>query len=172
MKANRGKGWEARLDHQHTIYRADRSAVIFKTHPPTMMARGRLVYKGKGPPDYIGRAGSRPVCFDAKEGHGTRWPFSSLKRHQAVSLEAFAQDPAALVGIVLRLKGRGCWWVDWAQLGPVWWIWHEGNRGEVASLTVEWLELNAREMVGSDWLGAQLPAVCATHHSRGCGCPR
>jgi len=153
MRANRGKGWEARLDHQHYLYRASARAVVFKTHPPAVIRAGRLVYTVKGPPDYIGRAGARPVCFEAKEHGGARWPFSKLARHQAMSLEAFSMDPAALCGVCLRLTGDGsAWWIDWSALGPVWWTWKEAKTREVASLDLVWLELKARRIAGADWL--------------------
>ena len=152
MRGNRGKGWEARLDHQHTEYRRDRRAVIFKCHPEVKVINGRAV-RQKGPPDYLGRVGAVPVCFDAKEGQGDRWPFASLKRHQAVSLEAFAAE--GLAGIVLRLKGRGSWWVDWRDLGPLWWAWHE-TKARPASLSLEWLAEHAQAIEGADWLAAAL----------------
>lgn len=153
MRGNRGKAWEARLDYQHSIYRAERRAVVFKTHPPAAMRGGRLVYTTKGPPDYVGRAGARPVCFDAKEAAGDRWSFSKLARHQAVALEAFSLDPDALVGICLRLKGPGLtWWVDWSALGPVWWTWKESKTREVASLDLVWLGIRGRPLRGADWL--------------------
>lgn len=150
MRTNRGAGWEALLDAQHTEYRRDRRAVVHKTHPPAKLIRGRLVHTAKGAVDFIGcLEGGRAVALDAKEGRGGRWPFSSLKRHQAVDLEAWT-DRGALAGIALRLLA-GAWWVPWSALGPLWWD-KDGRR----SVDVAWLDEHTYAMDGADWLEAAL----------------
>ena len=152
MRGRRGMGWEAKLDHQHDQYRkAERNVVVFKAHPEVKVVDGRAIRK-KGPPDYIGRAGPRPVCFDAKSGQGRRWGFGKLERHQAISLEAYAKAPNAIVGIALRLKDHGTWWIPWSVLGPLWWAWFKSEDDYVASVDVRWLNEHAVQMVGADWL--------------------
>lgn len=165
MRSGRGRGWEAQLDTQHDKYRKAGHAIVHKTHPPTMMARGKLVYKAKGAPDYLGRAGSRPVCFDAKEVAVERLPFANIKEHQAKDMEAWAKDRSAIVGIALRIKGIGTWWIDWRVLSDLWWTWRE-TKGAQASVDLEWLGRCASRMDGADWLGARInprAAIDAIH---------
>lgn len=150
-RANRGRAWEVKLDHQHRAYREDRQAVVFHAHPEI---RGGV--RQKAPPDYFGVVGGgQGVLFDAKEHQGSRWPFSKLARHQALALESW-QDRGGLAGIALRL-GSETFWVDWRALGPHWWLWHEKNTRAAASINVEMLRLIAKDMNGgADWLAVAL----------------
>ena len=157
-RANRGKGWESRLDHQHRDYRADRRAVMFRAHPATKVIGGRTI-REKAPPDFFGViAGGTPILFDAKSHQGPRFPFGQLKLHQAMALEAW-QVAGGVAGIALRLEPSAgevrTWWVDWRHLGPAWWAWHEKAPKWFASADLDWLAWNAASLNGgTDWLGA------------------
>lgn len=156
--ANRGKGWETKLDDQHTRYRAEARAVIFQAHPGTRVVGGRAI-RQKAPPDFFGVVNRRvgdglAVLFDAKRHEGTRWPLAKLERHQAVALEAW-QVNGGLAGIALWLNGH-TFWIDWNELGPLWWGWEERETTR-ASLDLDWLRANAANMKGGpDWLAVAL----------------
>ena len=155
-RANRGKGWESRLDHQHRQYRDDRRAVMFRAHPATKVVGGRAI-REKAPPDFFGvLTGGTPILFDAKSHQGGRLPFGQLKLHQAMALEAW-QVSGGVAGIMLRLEpSRGdvrTFWVDWRKLGPPWWDWHEKRRHAQASVALDWLAIMAADLNGgTDWL--------------------
>jgi len=155
-RANRGRSWEAQLDHQHRIYRQGRRAVIFRAHPATKVVAGRAI-RQKGPPDYFGALSSGlGVLFDAKSHRGRRLPFGQLQLHQARDLEAW-HIHGGLAGIALRLepsKGeRRTYWVGWGALGPPWWAWRERHPGARASIDLEWLADHGRDLDGgADWL--------------------
>lgn len=153
MRGNRGKGWEARLNHQHREYRKASRALIFQAHPEVKVIDGRTV-RSPGPPDYFGIIQSHgAVLFDAKESKTDRWPFAKLKDHQAKALEAWVVN-GGTAGIALRTKS-GAYWVDWRLLGPIWWRWRE-EKGSPASVSWDWLAIHAAEMDGADWLSALL----------------
>ena len=159
MRANRGRGWESRLDHQHEQYRRDQRAILFRAHPATKVLHGRAI-RQKGPPDYFGTAQGRPVLFDAKSSQGVRFSSGLLKPHQARALEAW-QVNGGLAGIALRLapsEGQvRTYWVDWRVLGPLWWAWAEKS-SKRASVGLEWLEADAQSLNGgTDWLAVVSP---------------
>ena len=147
--ANRGKAWEAQLNHQHSKYRKAGRGAIWQTFPPRN-ARG--VYLAKSPPDFMGvLSDGRAVCFDAKDHRGKRFPFNKIKDHQAQDLQA-VHDSGGVAFIALRLDGRR-WWISWLAIGLAWWDWRE-KRSKRASVDVAWLDEYALEFEGADWLGA------------------
>jgi len=132
----RGKNWEAILDAWHHQYRRDKRALILRGHPPVKMlsknvnGKFRACFAGTGPPDYVGVASGRMVCFDAKDSRAARFPFSSLKDHQARDLSA-TDDHGGLAFIALRLRGAPSV-VLWSELRADWWAWRR-KESRVAS---------------------------------------
>lgn len=142
----RGSAWERELAAQHVLYRRDRLAVVWQTHP-RRDASGR--YLEAAPVDFLGALlGGRAVALDAKEHAGPRWPLSQLHDHQARDLEA-VHLAGGIAGVALRLGGEG-WWVPWAELRATWQAWRAGGRP--ASVDGAWLVGSARRMSGADWL--------------------
>jgi len=138
----RGRAWETQLDYWHDQYRRDRRAFIVHTHPKVKKVGGRLIYEKKAPPDYIGVASGRGVCFDAKSTKAERWPFSSLAQHQARDLEA-NQENGGISFVALQMPA-GRFVVPWEWLGPLYW---EGDR---RSLKADDLDV----AMGADgWIG-------------------
>lgn len=119
----KGATWERRLMFWHAEYRRDRRAFVVKCNPPVYMERGCLRWAGKGPPDFIGVAGGRAVCFEAKDCSTGRWVFrdgrGSVAPHQAKALEAAATN-GGLAFVALRM-GRVGWVIPWTMLGPIFW---------------------------------------------------
>ena len=127
------RGWEATLEQWHRRYHRDRLACVAKTHPPAKLVRGRLAYSARGPPDYIGvLQDGTGIAFEAKESGAKRWRLSQIKPHQAQVLEAY-QVMGGVSGVALRWHGDG-WWLDWADLGPVY---RQKGIGSLTDRTIE-----------------------------------
>ena len=136
MRAKRGRPWETKLSLWHQDYLRDRRAKIFQTNPKVKIIKGKAIYEKKGPPDFVGVAGGRAVCFDAKECRASRWPLAALADHQAKDLEAHAVN-GGVSFIALRHLGKASV-LPWTTLGPLWWAWRDGTAGRgAASLTVD-----------------------------------
>ncbi|MCP4307289.1 MAG: hypothetical protein GY788_20955 [bacterium] len=169
--ANKGLAWEQMLSDANYRYQAKGDACVWKTHPEAFLRQGRLAYKAKGPPDYMGAlAGGRAVVFEAKRcAAGTkRWPLSKLLEHQAGALDRYAAL-GAITFVALRW-GRVGWLLPWAHgprllapdLPELWQRWsaraHERHPERMpkgwASLTREQVEQMGVEITGGAWLDA------------------
>lgn len=160
-KANRGKGFEAEVGIYHVRYRA--AGAYVQRNPTPLKVIGvdkagvfKAVPDEDAPPDYLIAHEGLVVLMDAKETVEERWQLKNLHPHQAEAFTFWSNTgPKHRAGIVLRVEGisRGCcWWVDWAELRPVYERWRAGDakRGE-ASLDAEWLAAHAPQRPGADW---------------------
>jgi hypothetical protein len=153
-QANRGKGWERAIAHQHALYQRQ-GWVMRRQHVETLpQGDGRMArIIGTAPPDWwFGRHG-RWGEVDLKDWHGGRWPLDQVATHLADRFEG-TLSAGGIAGIVLRYQGAG-WWLPWAELGPRWRAWAETPGRAAAgsaSLGPEELMLVGERFPGTDWL--------------------
>lgn len=137
-RANLGRAWEARLLAWHHAYKKAGEAFVVQAPPPVKMiskpVKGRFMaaHMKEGPPDFVGVALRRAVCFDAKHTEAARWPLSELQPHQARDLDA-ASKAGAFAFVALEFEGQG-WVLPWEALGPAWVAWAAGRarRGQAS----------------------------------------
>ena len=172
---NRGKALEQLLDLVHKRY-ARAGHYVQRNGVPFVPMRGRPV-NGKpvgtigpeAPPDYLALSQGRAILFDAKSTLDSTWSFGLLERHQARSLDAWA-EAGGIAGLVIAVDHmRVIGWVPWSELGPRWWAWHSNpgvaKRG-TASLTAD--EVGRYACHGGDWMpwALSLSPVTTPHAKR------
>lgn len=156
--ANRGKGFEAEVGIYHVRYRVAGAYVQRNPTPLKVIGADKAgVFKAvpdeDAPPDYLIAHEGLVVLMDAKETVEERWQLKNLHPHQADAFTFWSNTgPTHRAGIVLRVEGisRGCcWWVDWAELRPVYERWRIGGRACGRTLTRRAGAANARVRAGA-----------------------
>lgn len=159
-RANLGRAWEARLLAWHHAYKQAGQAFVVQAPPPVKMisrpVKGRFMaaHMKEGPPDFVGVALGRAVCFDAKHTESSRWPLQDLQPHQARDLVA-ADRAGAFAFVALEIGGEG-WILPWSALGPAWVAWATGRarRGEASLSPDDIAALGLRMDPDEGWLPA------------------
>ena len=157
-KANRGKSLEKTLEDRAQWYK---DVFVIRLGPPGHVSRiaGKVVWIMTGvlPPDYLAIKAGHAILADAKSTGADRWAYSNLERHQAEALDKAARC-GATTGLIVQLRAPDgpIWWVPWAAIRDLWWMWYnskERAKAGSASLSAEWLALVGRKVVGGDWVG-------------------
>jgi len=180
-----GKVWQDALDRQHRLYERRGEALIFETPPAVsvlhmyrsprslrgwkeavnrLLKPGQFVglFKGEGPPDFVGLAGGLPVVAEAKSCLRGRWPFAKLADHQAARLDAWERHGGVGLILLYHSDEARSWAVLWRDLRPMWRRWRSSAsdpetraRSGTASLSVAQLDGGIGLRInGTDWLGA------------------
>ena len=146
--SRRGKVLETRLAGRHELYWQRGVARIHKVHPEARNVKGRIVYSGKGPPDFIGvLADGRSVCFDAKESTtGKSFRLELVPPHQAQDLEAHAMLGGLAFFVVRTTAGE--WMVPWRSVAEGYWT------KTLKSISPAALDMLGTRIEGCDWLAA------------------
>lgn len=121
----RGAAWEFELERWHARYATALRAWVVKTNPEASLIRGRLVYKAKAPPDFVGQLiGGRAVAFDAKHyDSGHVFPFDALADHQGRDLE-LCHRLGGVAFVAFRLRDSR-YIVPWSTMREAYWVWRK-----------------------------------------------
>lgn len=99
-----------------------------RCHPEVKVVRTRVIFSGKGPPDFMGLTHTgQAFAFDCKHEATLRFYFHMVPLHQAEALDrVLALGGLAFISAELA-GGRVA--IPWARLRPLWWAWHRGQPG-------------------------------------------
>ena len=128
--ANRGMTLESIVKYVLDRYRMYGEAVITKQNTKFIPIRNR---KGqvtnckvdeKATVDFIGRCGSIPVAFEAKETSTNRISFNEVQDHQARFLDDWIMDPEAAAFVLVSFKNLDKFyavpWMFWKAARDAW----------------------------------------------------
>jgi len=164
--ANRGMGWQAEIDASLGLYQDQgRISSWFACHPEIKITRhlgkGKIegFIKERGPPDFVAAVRLGPVLLmDAKDCQDDRFPFASIKGHQADRFGEWHSDNGRCAAVLLRLQGRR-FVVPWPRIEEsyaLWWGFKESGRrapNGTASLTLDEVRELGLPFDESGWLG-------------------
>ena len=164
--SNRGMGLEKMIALFGARYMASGKAYLIKHEPPVKHIKSLkfgqfvAVRQAKGQPDYMILVNGRAILFDAKEFGGSRFPFSSLHRHQFDALMSFERNGgySALFlratdhngYFVLPLSAFKLQFMDWDRCRQV----GEKSKKGQASLSLTFIRENAIQWDESGYLAA------------------
>ena len=167
--ANRGRGWETKLNRIHKRYETSGLAYITRLHPPYLMRKSlgkgsfEGILLGQGPPDYLICSSGYTLLVDAKESKTNRLSYSGVPEHQAFAFDQIRKCGGDKMGGMLLVnfaKANIAVALDWRDVRERYYFWARqrvvGKRsasGE-ASLTVD----SAQE--SGLWWGDSLMGGC------------
>ena len=106
VHANLGMRFEQFIETTNQAYERMGKAMIYKQATewkPIRNAQGQISsakVKRKSIVDFLGRIGSNPIAFDAKDTQENRMRFDRVEQHQAFFLDGWINNPHA-VGFIL-----------------------------------------------------------------------
>ena len=119
---NRGMSLEALIEFANNSYRLHGLGLISKQHThfvPIRNHKGQIVnckVDEKATVDFVGRIGSRPVAAEAKLTKQKRIRYQEVKHHQALFLDDFTKDEAAIGLVVISYNLDSFYAIPW----PFW----------------------------------------------------
>ena len=112
----KGELWERKLEAWHRQYLLAGTAIIHRCHPGVRQQGAKWWYESEGPPDFVGLAMGRHVCFDAKVTAlpSGKLPFKNIEAHQARAFNATIDLGGVTFLAVETVTGE--WLVPWSRV--------------------------------------------------------
>jgi len=154
-----GRDWEILIQGKLSPLRQAGRLVFRKNPKQVRTVRDpdggvQIIATGEGPPDFTVRSGGVTWELEAKATGAERWPYKSLKLHQATQLDAW-QEQGCICGLLINIVGIGLA-VPWPVIGPRWMAWHYGPQpapSGTASIHIRELRRLGIELdLGGEWL--------------------
>ena len=139
--ANRGMTWETMIEYALERYKWRGEAVITKQHTKFIPIRNRYgavvncKVEQKATVDFMGRYGSIPVVFEAKNTNTNRISFSEVQDHQADFMDDWILDDSAFAMVLVAFDRMERFyavpWPFWRRARQLWKL--ERGKKEVVS---------------------------------------